>query len=261
VITENKPGANGNISAEHVLRLPADGHTVWVGTQSMTEINPSAFPGLRWSLDDFAGVIKGVEAPLVLVAHPSVPRSLPALAAWAKANADKAAYASFSPGTPSHFLGHQLAERLGVSMTHVPYKGSAPQIQDILAGHVFLGFSQLQTTVPHIKEGKLAALATTGAQRWHQLPETPTMAELGHPELSATIWFGLLVPKATPAAVQQQLREAAVAAHGDASVRKRLEGMGFNVVAVTEPQFLQDVRASQERWAKLVRATGFKATQ
>jgi tripartite-type tricarboxylate transporter receptor subunit TctC len=260
VLVENKPGANGNISAEHVMRAPADGYTVWVGTQSMTEINPSAFDKLRWSLDDFVPLIKGVEAPLVLVAHPSVrAKTVEQLGAWAKANPGKAAYASFSPGTPSHFLGFQLGERLGVKMTHIPYKGSAPQIQDMLAGHVLLGFSQIQTTLAHIQAGKLIALATTGAKRWHQLPEVPTFAELGMPEFSTTIWFGLLAPKGTPPAARERLLDAALKAHKDEDVKKRLAGMGFDVPATTGQEFLESIRAGQKRWAKLVQATGFKA--
>jgi tripartite-type tricarboxylate transporter receptor subunit TctC len=261
VLVENKPGANGNISAELVQKAPADGYTIWMGTQSMTEINPSAFDSLRWQFEDFAPVIKGVEAPLVLVAHPGTGvKSLAELAKWAKANPAKASYASFSPGTPSHFLGFQLAERLGVPMTHVPYKGSAPQVQDMVGGHVLLGFTQLQSAVPHIKDGKLVALATTGKTRWRQLPDVPTMAELGHPELSATIWFGLFVRRDTPADIQRRILDAAVKAHGDPAVRKRLEGMGFDVPAQTDPEFSSGIRASQQRWAKLVKATGFKAS-
>jgi len=260
VLVENKPGANGNISAEQVQRAPADGYTIWMGTQSMTEINPSAFPALRWKFDDFTGVIKGVEAPLVLVVHPSIPaKSVAELGAWLKANPTKASYASFSPGTPSHFLGFQLAERLGVAMTHVPYKGSAPQIQDILGGHVLLGFTQLQSALPHIKEGKLVALATTGKTRWRQLPEVPTLAELGYADLSATIWFGLFVRRDTPSAIHDRIVDAARKAHADPAVRKRLEGMGFDVPGLTEPEFSNGIRAAQQRWAAIVKATGFQA--
>jgi tripartite-type tricarboxylate transporter receptor subunit TctC len=262
VLVENKPGANGNISAEYVVHAPADGYTIWVGTQSMTEINPSAFDALRWKLDDFAGVIRGVEAPLVLVTNPSVgAKSLADLAAWAKANPDKASYASFSPGTPSHFLGYQLSERLGVPMTHIPYKGSGPQVQDILGGHVLIGFSQLQTTVPHIKTGRLIALATTGKTRARQLPDVPTLAELGYPDLSTTVWFGLLVRRDTPAGVYQRIVDAAKKAHADPAVRQRLEGMGFDVSGETDPQFSSDIRVAQQRWARIVKATGFKASQ
>ena len=260
VLVENKPGANGNISAEYVLRAPPDGYTVWVGTQSMTEINPSAYDTLRWSLDDFVALLKGVEAPLVLVAHPSVlAGSVTQLGEWAKANRDKAAYASFSPGTASHFLGFQLGERLGVKMTHIPYKGGAPQTQDLVAGHVLLGFGQIQTTLPHIQAGKLMPLATTGAKRWRQLPDVPTFAELGLPELSATIWFGLLVPKGTPTEARERLLDAAEKTHRDEAVKKRLAGMGFDVPATTGAEFMGSIRAGQKRWATLVQATGFKA--
>lgn len=261
VLVEYKPGANGNISAEFVLRAPADGYTIWVGTQSMTEINPSAFEALRWKFDDLAGVIKGVEAPLILVAHPSVTaRTLADLGAWLKANPGKASYASFSPGTPSHFLGYQLAERLGVPMTHVPYKGSGPQIQDMVGGHVLLGFTQLQSAIPHVKDGKLIALATTGKARWRQLPEVPTLAELGYEDLSATIWFGLFVRRDTPDAVYRRIVDAAQKAHADPAVRARLEGAGFDVSAQTDPEFSNGVRAAQLRWARIVKATGFKAS-
>ena len=261
VLVENKPGANGNISAEQVLRAPADGYTIWMGTQSMTEINPSAFPGLRWKLDDFVGIIKGVEAPLVLIVHPDVgARSLADLGAWLKAHPDKAAYASFSPGTPSHFLGFQLAERLGVPMTHVPYKGSAPQVQAILGRHVLLGFTQLQTAVPHVKEGRLAALATTGKTRWRQLPEVPTLAELGREDLSATIWFGLFARRGMPDDVYRRIVDAAVKAHADPAVKMRLVAMGFDVPGLTDPEFTAGIRDSQRRWAAIVKATGFKAT-
>ena len=261
VLVENKPGANGNISAEQVLRAPADGYTIWMGTQSMTEINPSAFPGLRWKLDDFVGIIKGVEAPLVLIVHPDVgARSLADLGAWLKAHPDKAAYASFSPGTPSHFLGFQLAERLGVPMTHVPYKGSAPQVQAILGRHVLLGFTQLQTAVPHVKESRLAALATTGKTRWRQLPEVPTLAELGREDLSATIWFGLFARRGMPDDVYRRIVDAAVKAHADPAVKMRLVAMGFDVPGLTDPEFTAGIRNSQRRWAAIVKATGFKAT-
>lgn len=261
VLVEYKPGANGNISAEFVARAPADGYTIWIGTQSMTEINPSTFAALRWKFDDFVGVIRGVEAPLVLVAHPSVTaRKLAELGPWVKANPDKASYASFSPGTPSHFLGHQLAERLGVPMTHVPYKGSGPQMQDMVGGHVLLGFTQIQSAVPLLKSGKLVALATTGAARWRQLPEVPTLAELGHPALNTTIWFGLFVRRETPEPVLRAIVDAARKAHGDAAVRAKLESMGFDVPAQVDPEFSRDIRAAQKRWADIVKATGFKAS-
>jgi tripartite-type tricarboxylate transporter receptor subunit TctC len=261
VIIENKPGANGNISAEQVARAAPDGYTLWVGTQSMTEINPSVFSNLRWSMKDFVPIIKGVEAPLVLVTNAGVPpRTLAELKTWLEAHPDQASYGSFSPGTPSHFLGHQLGERLGIKMTHVPFKGSAPQVSSLIGGHVPFGFSQIQTTLAHIQAGRLHAIAVTDTQRWRQLPEVPTFAELGFPDLTATIWFGLLARTGTPAPVLAKLSDAAVKAHADPDVKQKLEEMGFNVPQQAGKDFAASIRAGTERWATLVKATGFTAS-
>lgn len=259
-VVENRPGANGNLSAEAVLRAPADGHTLWIGTQSMVAINPSAFAQLRWKPSDFKPILKGVEAPLVLVTNPSVAaRSFDELARWIQNPANKAAYASFSPGTPSHFLGYQLNERLKGSMVHVPYKGSSPQVTDILGGQVPLGFTQLASAVPHIKEGKLRAIAVTSPQRSRHLPDVPTLAELGHKDLSTTIWFGLFAPSATPPALLEAIGAAARKAHADPAYRARLEALQLDVPDESASAFEATIAAEQVRWAALVKATGFKA--
>jgi tripartite-type tricarboxylate transporter receptor subunit TctC len=259
VIVENKPGAGGNISAELVAKSTPDGYTILVGTQGLMEINPAAYNNLRWKQADFAPIIKGVEAPLVLVVHESVPaKNLAELAAWAKANPGKASYASYSGGTPSHFLGHQLAEHLKMDMTHVPFPGSAPQTQNLVAGHVPFGFAQIQLALPHIRSGKLRALATSGATRWRQLPDLPTLAELGYKDMTATAWFGLFARAGTPGPILEQLVDAARKAHADPAVKEKLERAGFDVPGQTEPEFSAAIRASAERWAKVVKASGFR---
>ncbi len=129
IIVDNRPGAGGNISAQVMTEAPADGTLVWVGTQALTEINPSVFTNLRWSIDDFLPLIKGVQAPLVLVAHPSVPASnFGEFVTWAKANRGKLSYSSYTAGTPSHFLGFLLNEKFDLDLTHVPYRGSGLQV-------------------------------------------------------------------------------------------------------------------------------------
>jgi tripartite-type tricarboxylate transporter receptor subunit TctC len=261
-IVENKPGANGNLSAEAALKPPTDGHVLWIGTQSMMTINPAAFAQLRWKPSDFKAVLKGVEAPLVLVTHPSVPaKNFNELADWIRNPANKAAYASFSPGTPSHFLGFQLNERLKAGMVHVPYKGSPPQVTDILGGQVPLGFTQLATAAPHVKEGKLNAIAVTGPKRSRFFPQVPTLAELGHKDLETTIWFGLFVAASTPPQVVEAIRAAADKAHADPAYRARLEALNFDVPNEPLAAFEATMAAETTRWAALVKATGFKASE
>lgn len=259
-IVENKPGANGNISAEAVLNAPADGHTLWMGTQSMMTINPSAFTHMRWKPADFKPLVKGVAAPLVLVTHPSVPaKTFAELSTWIAQQGHKGSYASFSPGTPSHFLGYQLGEKLKADLVHVPYKGSAPQVTALVAGQVPMGFTQLATAVPHIQAGKLNAIAVTGSSRSRSLPQVPTLAELGHPELTTTIWFGLLAPAATPPTLQQAIMAAAVKAQADPAYRTRMEAQHFDVPTESGAAFERAIADETARWARLVKATGFTA--
>jgi tripartite-type tricarboxylate transporter receptor subunit TctC len=260
VVVENKPGANGTISAQYVVDQPADGTLVWVGTQAMTEINPSVYSNLRWSIDDFTPLIKGVESTPVFVTHPSVPsKSLNDFVAWVKANPTKLSIASWSPGTPSAFLAVQLAERFGLDLVHVPYRGSGPQTNDLIAGHAVMGFAQMQSSLPHIRTGKLNALATTGPQRSRFLPGTPTFAELGYPEFTASVWFGLLVRSGTPAEMVRVLLDAARAAHDDPELKAKFEAVGFDVSGQHGPQLMTDIKAQIERWGQIAKATGFKA--
>ena len=266
MIIENKPGANGNLSALTAVDAPADGQLIWigtwlwVGTQAMTEINPSAYSKLRWSMKDFVPVIRGVSAPLVLVTHPSVPaKTLPELIDYLKKNPGKLGYASFSPGTPSHFLGFQMNEKFGLDLAHIPYKGSGQQTTDLVAGHALMGFSQLGSTIPHIASGKLNAIAVTGPERSRFLPNVPTMAELGHPDFTTMIWFGMFLKAGTPQAIVDAYVKAAKAAHTDPDVKKKLEALGFDVPAQTGPEVAAEIAAQTERWAKLIKASGFRA--
>lgn len=259
-LVDYKPGANGNISAEFVQKAQPDGHTLWIGTQAMMTINPSVYPAMRWQQAGFKPIAKGVEAPLVLVSHPSVPaRTLDELVKWAAANRDKSAYASFSPGTPSHFLGYQLNQRFKLDMTHIPYKGSGPQTTDLLGGQVPLGFAQLQSALPHVQSGKLNAIAVTSPQRSRHLPQVPTLAELGYKELNTTIWFGLLAPAAAPKAVLDAIAAATQKAQADADYKARLEAQGFDVPQEYGDAFAATIASETARWAEVVRATGFKA--
>jgi tripartite-type tricarboxylate transporter receptor subunit TctC len=260
VIIEIKSGANGNIAAQWVVDGPADGSQIWVGAQSMIEINPSTYKNLRWKRSDFIPVIKGIETPLVLVAHPSVPaKTFGEWVAYAKANRGKLSYANYGPGTISHFLGYQLNERFGLELTQVPYRGNAPQMIDLLAGHASFGFTQLQSAVEPARSGLLRAFVASGPRRSPLLPEVPTLADLGYGDLTASAWFGLLLKSGTPDDVVKRLEAAAIAAHADPAVRAKLEAQGFEVSGETGAAFSDSIDAQFERWAKIVKATGFSA--
>jgi tripartite-type tricarboxylate transporter receptor subunit TctC len=260
IIFEARAGAGGNIAAQQIAAAPADGSLVWVGTMAMTEINPLVYSKIAWSMKDFRPLIKGIEAPLVFVTHPSVPaRTLDEFIAWAKPQRGKLSYASFSPGTPSHFLGALMSDKFGLDLTHVPYRGSGPQTNDLVAGHVQFGFTQMQGALPQFEAGRLRAIATTSETRFRLTPDTPTFAELGHPDFNTSIWFGLLVKAGTPEPVYQRLLEAARAAHADEGVRKALAPQGFEISGQTGEDFRRSIEAGSARWEKLVKATGFKA--
>jgi len=258
IIIENKPGASGTLAAEYIANAPADGTILWLGTQAFTEINPNAFPNARWSIDQFRPIIRGVEAPLVFVAHPSVPaNSFDQFIAWAKANKGKLSYSSYQSGTPSHFLGFQMNETFDLDLTHVPYRGSGLQVTGLLGGHSLFGFAQVNSSLPHVRSGKLKALATTGPTRDHSMPDVPTFAELGYPEFTAKVWFGLLVKEGVPEDVFRRLTDAAKAAHADPAVREKLEAQGFEVSGATGPQLKTEIKQQIERWGRLVKASGF----
>ena len=260
IIVENKPGAGGNISAQYMVEQPANGRLVWVSTMALTEINPSVYSNLRWSIDQFIPIIKGVQAPLVLVAHPSVPaNNLTEFVAWAKANRGKLSYSSYTAGTPSHFLGFQLNEKYDLDLTHVPYRGSGLQVTGLIAGHSQFGFAQVNNSAPQVAAGKLKAFGITSAERWPGMTEVPTFAELGLPEFTTRVWFGLLIRAGTPPDIVARLTDAAKTAHNDPEVRKKLEAQGYEVTGETGPQLMTNIKEQQARWARLVKAAGFSS--
>jgi tripartite-type tricarboxylate transporter receptor subunit TctC len=259
IIVENKPGASGALAARFIAEAPADGSIIWLGTQAFTEIMPNMFPDKTWSINQFHPIIRGVEAPLVLLTNPTgVPaNSFAEFLKWATENKGKLSYSSYQPGTPSHFLGFQLNEKFNLELTHVPYRGSGLQVTGLLGGHSLFGFGQVNSSLPHVRSGKLKALATTGPTRDHSLPEVPTFAELGYPDFTAKVWFGLLVKEGTPPDIVKKLTDAAKAAHADPEVKRKLEAQGFVVSGETGAQLKTEIIAQGERWGRLVKASGF----
>ncbi|MCC6779386.1 MAG: tripartite tricarboxylate transporter substrate binding protein [Hyphomicrobiales bacterium] len=260
VIVEHKPGGGGIVGSQLVLNAPADGSHMLLSTQAIMEIIPNAHRDTRWSIDDFLPLIRGVTAPLVLAVNPSVPaRTLPDLIAWIKQSPGKLSYSSYLAGTPAHFLGFQLNERFGLDLVHVPSRGSGAQQTDLIAGHVLFGFTQMQSSLPFVRDGKLVPLAVTDAQRSRFLPEVPTFVELGLPEFTTRIWFGLFLRAGTPPDIVGPLLAAVEAAHEDAGVRGKLEAQGFDLSGESGTALAADLRTQSARWARLIAASGYKA--
>jgi tripartite-type tricarboxylate transporter receptor subunit TctC len=258
IIIDHKPGGNGNVGMQYVAHEPADGNLILVVTQSMTEINPVAFADTKWSLADFIPLIRGVRAPLVLVANPSVSaKTLEELVAWARKNNGKLSYASYGAGTSSHFLGFLLNKRFGLDLAHAPVKGGGVEAADLVAGRALLGFAQLQPTMAPIRDKKLNAIAVTSAERSRFLPNVPSFAELGQPDFTNDVWFGLMLRSGTPPAMVDTVLAAAKAAHDDPGVRAKLESQGFDISGETGPTFAADIRSQAARWARLIVASGF----
>jgi tripartite-type tricarboxylate transporter receptor subunit TctC len=261
-VVENRPGAAGNIAAEYVARRPADGSTIMIGTAALCEINPLVFGHLNWSMKDFTPLVKGVESPLVLVTNPKVPaRTLEQLVSWVKSNPGKLNYASYSPGAPGDFLGAQLNQVFGLDLVPVPYHGSASQVSALLADHSPLGFAQTQNSLPYIKEGSLNAIAITSRERFRLLPDVPTFQELGHPEFTTMVWFGLLTQAATPSGVVAKMIAAGIKAQQEPSVRDPLLAQGYDMPSESGDTFAKSIAAGKEHWAALVKLTDFKASR
>jgi tripartite-type tricarboxylate transporter receptor subunit TctC len=179
--------------------------------------------------------------------------------AWAKSNRGKLSYSSYTPGTPSHFLGFLLNEKFDLDLTHVPYRGSGLQTNGLIAGHSLFGFAQVNTSAPQYAASKLKAFGITSADRWPAMRDVPTFVELGYPEFTTRVWFGLLVKAGTPPDIVARLTAAAKTAHDDPEVRQKLEAQGYEVTGETGLQLLPDIKTQLARWARIVKAAGFSS--
>lgn len=261
IVVENSQAVGGMVAAQALTRAEPDGYALLVGTTGMLTITPHANSKARYTLADFTPICEGVEAGLVLASHPSVGKGdFAQLKSWITSQNPPPAYSSFSPGSPAHFLGYQLAEALKVDMTHVPYRSSPPQVSDMLGGVSPLGFVQISTAAPHIKAGKLSAYATTAPQRTAELPDVPTVNELGLPQLQTTVWFGLIGPKDLPAPVAERLVAAHRKALASPEFRTRMAASGLTPSADRcGAGFKTRMEQDSQRWARVVKATGFQA--
>ena len=258
VIVDNRPGAGGNIGSDLVAKAAPDGYTLLMGTVGTHAINPSLYKNMPYDhVKDFAPVILVAGVPNVLVVNPSLPvHSVPELIAYAKANPGKLNFASSGNGTSIHLSGELFKAMTGVEMTHVPYKGSAPALTDLIGGQVQLMFDNLPSSLPFIKAGKLRALAVTSGARAAALPDLPTLAESGLPGFEASSWFGVLAPAGTPRDIVAKLNGAIAGWLASPEAKEKLLAQGAIAAGGTPEDFARHIGAETSKWAKVVKVSG-----
>jgi len=260
VIVENKPGAGTNIANEFVAKSAPDGTTLLVNTPAVA-INMSLYRKLPFdTLRDFAAVSIFSESPNVLMVNSKLAaQNLQEFIAYARANPGKLNYSSAGPGTTQHLCGELFKLRTGVSMVHVPYKGTAPSLTALIAGEVDMSFSNIPAMLQHVKSGRLRPLASTGTRRSELIPEVPTMKEAGVSGVDVTVWYGVLAPAATPKAMVAALSGAVAKAAHDPEMKKRLAEEGAEPVGNSAEEFGRILREEVARWAEVVKVSGARA--
>ena len=266
-VVDNKPGAGGNNGAAEVAKAAADGYTVLMGTVGTHAINPSIYPKMPYDhVKDFAPVTLVAGVPNVLVLNPATAQkyginTVADLTRVAKANPGKLNVASSGNGTSIHLSAELYKTLTGTFMLHLPYRGSGPALIDLLAGNTDLMFDNLPSALPHIKSGRLKALAVTSGQRSQAMPELPTIAEAGGPALKsyeASSWFGLLAPAGTPADIIARLHQETAKALATPAIRERLQSQGAIPSGMSPAEFGKFIDAETKKWAQVVKASGAK---
>ncbi|OWT68959.1 MULTISPECIES: tripartite tricarboxylate transporter substrate binding protein [unclassified Achromobacter] len=260
VVVENKAGAGGTVGAETVARAPADGYTLFLGGVGSHAINPNLRKNLPYDpIKDFAPITLLAQAPMVLVAQPSLHiRTVPELIALARKEPGKLDYASNGNGSSSHLAAVMFATDAKVNLTHVPYKGLAPALTDLLSGQVPLMFSSVVAILPHIKDGSLVPLGVTGPHELASLPGVPTIASQGLPGYETSSWYGILAPAGTPEAIVTKLNTALNQALQDPNIRASLAADGAEPAGGTPAQFAEHIKREKDRLGAAIRQSGLQ---
>lgn len=255
VVIDNKPGAGGQLAASAAKQAAADGHTLFMGHMGTQALNPFLFSKLTYAPSDFAPITPLVQTPHWLVVHKDSPiKSLPDLIAQSKAKPNGGLiYASQGIGTGGQLLAEMFKAATGMPGTHVPYRGSAPALQDLLANRVDFFFDSVSTSLPFVREGKLRAIAAATSKRLPQVPELPTLGELGYPGIELSFWFGMFAPAGTPAPVLDRLHAELMKIMQSPAMREATAPVSLEVVLSSPAELTARIQSDAKRWGKVIR--------
>lgn len=255
VVVENRPGAAGNIGTAYVAKAPPDGYTIMMGTIGTQSINPSLYKKMPYdAAKDFAPITRAAMVPNLLVVNKDAPfNTFSEMMAYEKANPGKLTYGSSGNGTTLHLSGELFNLMAGTKITHIPYKGSTPAVADLMGGQISMIFDNMPSAIQQVKSGRLKALAVTSAQRNPQLPEIPTIQELGVAGYEVWSWFGLLAPAATPKPIVDKLNASIVEIIKQPDVQAKIIELGAVPVPETSAEFGAFIAAETIKWAKVVK--------
>jgi tripartite-type tricarboxylate transporter receptor subunit TctC len=261
VVVENKAGAAGSIGTDHVAKATADGYKLLITNNNTMSINPVLLPNTPYAVArDFTQITQLGVVPVVLVVNANVKaKTVKELVDLAKSAPGKLSYASSGTGSPQHLSAELFKSMTGTDIIHVPYKGAAPAITDLLGGQVDLQFGAINSLLPHIRSGKLRALAVGGARRASLLPDVPTVAEAGLPRYDSEIWLGLAAPARTPAAVIKRISTDVIGVLAEPAVKEKLAEQGIEARSSTPQEMTKLVEKDTERWASVIKSAGIKA--
>ena len=259
-LMDYRPGAGGNIGSDAVAKSPGDGYTLLIGTIGTHAINVSAYAKMPYdAIKDFTPIVLLATMTNVAIVNPATPvKNIQAFIDHARANPGKLNFGSPGNGSSAHLTGEMFSQVNGLTLQHVPYKGSAPAMMDLMAGRIDIMFDNIPLPLPHIKAGKLRALAVTSAQRSAVLPDLPTLSEAGVKGFDVNSWYGIYAPAGLPRELVQRLNTAFNEALRTAEIRDQLSAQGWSVTGGTPEQFAAFARAEQERWATVVKAANVR---
>jgi len=260
IVVNNKPGAATNIGADYVAKAKADGHVMLTADTATLAANPSLYAKLPYDPEkDFAPIGLMARFPMLLVVNASVPaRTLAEFTAWARRQPDGVNYATPGSGSPHHLATELFRERSGLKLTHVPYRGAAPAVQDVIGGQVPFMFADTASAYPHIQSGKLRAIGVASPKRVSGFDTVPTLGEQGLKDFEAYAWQGLVVPAATPPEAVAALSKALVASLGTTAVKARFQTLGLEALSSTPAQMAAYAKSERAKWGQVIRASNIR---